>query len=56
MCMRKFTDVTFKWEDGKTTIESFFDEEDVIAYMDSIFQDTNIKCEEFSSENPEWNF
>lgn len=52
------TNVTFVWEDGKKTNESFKNQEDVFAYLKAMKNEENQKIKEFFTDpiKPSWCF
>ena len=54
--MAEFTDVHFEWSDGEKTVESFLKEREVFRYIETIQQDSAIRCNMYQSNNPEWLF
>ena len=54
--MAEFTDVHFEWSDGEQTVESFLKEREVFRYIETIHEDSAIRCNMYQSDNPEWLF
>jgi len=54
--MKKFSNVTMEWEDGKTSYESFYTEEEFYQYLNETQEEIGIEVTSYFSDNPEWTF